>query len=199
MESRNLQQEAMRQAALEAIKDGKTEARVDPAKTFSDGDKWRCFQCRQDTFGVVMDGKLQVKYREREFIMSAPEGKISVRCRNCQSLNVLNMANLNVTIAQIEPPDATPKALQLAEEQGVDIYKIEGSGKDGKVTAHDVERVVKQRQEDYDAKVVSSHPLPSQDSGQPGMPPAPVSNPPPPPGGGIEDDDEIYVEIDEGS
>lgn len=38
-----------------------------------------------------------------------------------------------------EAPDATPAAEELAEEKGVDLEKVEGSGKDGRITKPDVE------------------------------------------------------------
>jgi hypothetical protein len=46
-------------------------------------------------------------------------------------------------LAEVVPPDdvgieATKKALELAEELGVDLSQIDGTGKDGKITIADV-------------------------------------------------------------
>lgn len=38
--------------------------------------------------------------------------------------------------------DVTPKAQELADEKGVDLSEVEGSGKDGRILVEDVEKVV---------------------------------------------------------
>jgi hypothetical protein len=42
--------------------------------------------------------------------------------------------------------DVTPKAQELADEKGVDISTVQGSGKDGRVLVEDVEKVVEERE-----------------------------------------------------
>lgn len=47
-----------------------------------------------------------------------------------------------VAIAAPEPaaPDPTPDSVKRAEELGVDLSKVAGSGKDGRITVSDVEK-----------------------------------------------------------
>jgi 2-oxoglutarate dehydrogenase E2 component (dihydrolipoamide succinyltransferase) len=42
--------------------------------------------------------------------------------------------------------DVTPKAQELADEKGIDISTVEGSGKDGRVLVEDVEKVLEERE-----------------------------------------------------
>jgi hypothetical protein len=42
--------------------------------------------------------------------------------------------------------DVTPKAQELADEKGVDIASVEGSGKDGRVLVEDVEKVLEEKE-----------------------------------------------------
>lgn len=45
-------------------------------------------------------------------------------------------------------PDATPAAAELAEEQGLDLTTIEGTGKEGRILKSDVEAAIKEREGD---------------------------------------------------
>lgn len=54
--------------------------------------------------------------------------------------------------AEAEPaeagPDITPAALELAQEHGIDLSTIEGTGKDGRILKGDVDRAIKEREGD---------------------------------------------------
>lgn len=50
-----------------------------------------------------------------------------------------------------DPPPATPTALSLAKEYGVDIGGIVGTGKDGRITKYDVEDAIQKAQDQRDA------------------------------------------------
>lgn len=44
-------------------------------------------------------------------------------------------------------PDITPAALELAEEHGLDVAGIEGTGKDGRILKSDVDKAIKEQEE----------------------------------------------------
>lgn len=44
--------------------------------------------------------------------------------------------------------DITPAALELAEEHGLDLTQIEGTGKDGRILKGDVDKAIKEEQEE---------------------------------------------------
>jgi len=44
-------------------------------------------------------------------------------------------------------PDITPAALELAEEHGLDVTEIEGTGKDGRILKSDVDKAIKEQEE----------------------------------------------------
>lgn len=190
----NPQRDAIMKQMRQALEEGGTEPKADPIRQFKDGDKWKCIACGRDTFGVVVGGTLQVKYRERSFEVSAPEGRIRVNCRRCATLNVLNMNNISVQIQQISPPDATEKAIELAQENNVDLFAIEGTGQDGKVQVNDIRRYLKQRQDDHDAKVVSTQTFETKPIGSDGIPATGVQQPEEVPG----EMDDGFIEIDSG-
>lgn len=48
--------------------------------------------------------------------------------------------------------DVTPKAQELADEKGVDLSQVEGSGKDGRILVEDVEKVVEERDSAMEAE-----------------------------------------------
>lgn len=43
-----------------------------------------------------------------------------------------------------EVPEATPAAIKLAEEHGIDLLGVEGTGADGKIVVGDIKNVVEQ-------------------------------------------------------
>lgn len=42
-----------------------------------------------------------------------------------------------------EQPDATPAAVELAKEKGIDLASVTGTGADGRITKSDVENAIK--------------------------------------------------------
>lgn len=148
----------IKQAREEAIK-GKTEVRpLSNVPRFEDGDEWRCSFCKQDKFGVVKDGTLEVKYQRREFTVIASEARIQVRCRKCGQLNALNMQYAGITLGNQRDVVASEAAQKLADEHGIDLREVEGTGKDGGIIKSDVEAVIEERErrkQEEEARVVS--------------------------------------------
>jgi len=123
-----------------------------------DGTEWRC-PCGKDLFGIFKDGQLHIKYRERDAFI--PEGIVRCRCRRCGNESVIDIGAQKVGVVitysadefylehlkealtvSTDDVDATEAAVKLAEEHGVDLTKIEGSGKDGRITKGDVEALL---------------------------------------------------------
>jgi len=198
---RNAQQAALIEEMRRQALAGKTEMRpLSTAPSFQDGDEWRCAFCKRDKFGVVKDGKLEMKYREREWNLEAPEGRLSVRCRSCGQLNVLNLKDAGIGVNLNPQVDvvATEAAQKLADEHGIDLRTVEGSGKDGGVIKSDVEKIIEERErlkQEEESRVVSRQTIPRGASKPPGVPPARVG--PPAPGAYDDEQGENVVEVDE--
>jgi len=122
-----------------------------------DGTEWRC-RCGRDLFGIFYDGVLHIKYRERDAFI--PEGVVRCMCRHCGHQSVIDIGSQKVSINIVHSADpeylehlretltvsaeidATDAARELAEEHGIDLETIEGSGKDGRIVKGDVEATI---------------------------------------------------------
>lgn len=168
---RNLQREAIIKAAQQGtLNVAQAET---PTRTFAEGEAWRCHACHQDTFGIYKEGKLNIKYRERGLSVQTARARIEARCRHCGQLNVLNLSTVETVIEQKKEPFATEAALALANEHGIDIDTVEGSGQNGRVVVGDVEEIVREKEAELQAKIV-----PRANSTQSAPPPGAMSEEP---------------------
>ena len=104
------------------------------------GTFWKCAGCGSDNFGKFIDGELHIKYRERVMVVG---GMIEVHCRFCGTRNQIDLAvyPYKVRVFFNAPEfdvEITEAALRLAQENELNIRRLQGSGKDGKIVVGDV-------------------------------------------------------------
>jgi hypothetical protein len=124
-----------------------------------DGTQVRCIHCDRDLIGIWQEGKLHIKYRERDMKV---QGIIEVHCRFCHSPMTIDtgMVSLDVhympwgdrpgdwfekqenLLTVSSEVDATDSAKKLAEEHKIDLSTVEGTGKDGRIVKPDVEALL---------------------------------------------------------
>src|SRR5438093_1430427 len=84
--------------------------------------------------------------------MAFPVGRAWVHGSNDDSRSQGGVSGREGLMADIKPAegevDATPAALDHAKSVGVDLTKIVGTGKDGKITKSDVEAAVAAQEEE---------------------------------------------------
>lgn len=78
---------------------------------------------------------------EKDFPVKSRTGK--TRKTGVVEITVTDIRKKLGLIPESKSPKASPVALKLAEEHGVEISKVKGTGKDGRVKKEDIENFVK--------------------------------------------------------
>lgn len=99
----------------------------DQFETLEDGWQWRCGQCGGDLFGIVKDGVLQIKYRDRE--MALIGGSITAHCRKCRCSSTIDFRKGQIETAIVYGENqldvlASKAAAELAAESGISLADV---------------------------------------------------------------------------
>lgn len=84
--------------------------------------------------------------------LSVPDARAKYWKEKLHDFLILEKENNEVTVEDVvkevekakEELDATDTAVELAEEHGVDLTKVEGTGADGRILKSDVEAVIQE-------------------------------------------------------
>ena len=85
---------------------------------------------------------------ESDFPVKSRSGK--VRKTGVKEITIGDVRE-NLGLTKKSSPKASPKAKEMAEKLGVDLAKVDGSGKDGRIKKEDIEKFVKES-EDSDSE-----------------------------------------------
>lgn len=83
-----------------------------------------------------------------EFIYSKGSKKVKMASRTAEALRKMGYGTYQTTMLVAEAPKVEPELLasvaiqEFAKENGVDIDKVVGTGKDGRIKKSDVEAVI---------------------------------------------------------
>lgn len=123
------------------------EAAPAPSPAPHDGDKWYCPVCGGDLFGIFRDGSLHLKYKGRSAVV---DGVVTITCRKCGVSSKIDTAYSRVTLEAVttyyddgeesSPPGirASKQAIAYAEEHGINLNSVHGTGKDGRILLRDI-------------------------------------------------------------
>lgn len=141
---------ANRAAAYQA---GNPEDFVDPShapvEPPPDGTRVMCPSCGRNLLGIWKGGALHVRHKGREWLSI---GVIGVPCHEaCGEILAVDTRTYNVTIVSAlgditkefePPPEASDAAVKLAQEHGIDLRDVNGTGANGNIVKADVEALL---------------------------------------------------------
>ena len=152
-----------KQANLKAAYSKPQPSEPEPAEPPPDGARIMCPVCDRNLLGIWEGGVLQIKHQGREWMTAG--GTVAVRCHpKCGGLITIDTRAYEVAIVSSfdaflesvgiqKEVDATPGAVKLANDLGIPLSSVTGSGKDGRITQPDVRAYAEQlenSQEDSD-------------------------------------------------
>ena len=81
---------------------------------------------------------------EKDFPVESRSGK--TRKSGTKEITIGDV-RLELGLVENSPPKVSPKAKEIAEKLGVNLVKVKGSGKDGRIKKEDIEKFVKESDE----------------------------------------------------
>lgn len=153
---KNLQKEAITRSLVGQVEQGGVMPKPPMKPELAEGYEWRCRVCQGDKFAEFKNGELVIIYRERKMTVQAPDARYQVRCKKCNTLNVMNVSGLKIRLVPYKPPQASPRAAEIAAEAGLALENIIGTGDGGRILVDDVRDYMSRVQEHSPDKLVSS-------------------------------------------